>query len=65
MKKNYQQFGEVVAFDFGYRMLLKRSVFGTKYGVGYFFGHDTNGRLVVFGNCIFAREDKEYFKYIF
>lgn len=65
MIENYRLYGDSVAFDASYKMLKKLSAFGTHYGVGYFLGHDTNGRLIIFANCIFARDHKDYFKMIF
>ena len=65
MKRNYEMFGDTVNFDANYKMIKKLTVFGTKYGVGHFFGHDHNARLITFANCIFARRYQPYFKHIF
>ncbi len=56
MKNNYRLFGDVLTFDITYRMLKKKNPFGNYYGLGFFFGQDTNSRLVLFGICLLAKD---------
>ena len=65
MKKNYEIYGDAITFDMTYRMLKKKNPFGNYYGVGYFFGQDTNNRLVLFAICLLAKDEKNYFKTVF
>ena len=61
MKNNYRLFGDVLTFDITYKMLKKKNPFGNYYGLGFFFGQDTNSRLVLFAICLFAKDQIEYF----
>ena len=65
MKANFQLYGDAISFDITYKMLKKKNPFGHHYGIGYFFGQDTNARLVLFAICLIAKDEKEYFKYAF
>lgn len=65
MKKNFKMSGDSINFDSTYKMLKKTNPYGSHYGVGHFLAQDTNLRLALVGVCLFAKDCKEYFKYIF
>jgi hypothetical protein len=65
MKKNYAKYGDNIAFDITYKLLMRRKEDAKHIGVGFFVGQDENTRITLFGLCTIRSETSENFMRLF
>lgn len=65
MKKNYQKYGDNLAFDITYKLLMRKKDDERYVGVGFFVGQDENIRITLFGLCTIRSENTENFMKLF
>jgi hypothetical protein len=65
MKKNYAKYGDNLAFDITYKLLMRRKEDIKHIGVGFFVGQDENTRITLFGLCTIRSETSENFMRLF
>jgi hypothetical protein len=52
MRCNYQNYSELLSFDFTYNLIKNRTSDGKRYGLGVFCVTDTNVRVLITGVSI-------------